>query len=103
MNYIVFNLFFTIFVCAITMTLMNLFKNQIDYNELVKIDEETIKLFISRKAIKVQGFCDEAGVSASYLRRVINKKHPLTITLLEKIYPVMVEYGYQYFKLQNIK
>jgi transcription elongation factor Elf1 len=58
------------------------------------IGVKQLKQFFDKPGINKSGICEEAGITQQYLNRVLNETQPLSYGIIEKLIPVMIEYGF---------
>ena len=56
--------------------------------------KEQLESFFTRPGINKSGICQEAGITMQYLNRVLRGTQPVTDGLLDKIIPVLENYGF---------
>jgi hypothetical protein len=58
--------------------------------------EELKQFFEERPALSVRGVNDDAGLSQSYLGKVLRGERTLSQNIIDKLLPVLKKYGYGY-------
>lgn len=60
----------------------------------MQLTYENLDLFLQRPGINAVGFCKDAGISRQYLRDLRKGNKPLTDTIVKKLNPYLIKYGF---------
>lgn len=59
------------------------------------IGTKELKKFFEKPGINKSGICEEAAITQQYLNRVLNGTQPLSYGIVEKLLPVLINYGFR--------